>query len=56
MLFDFLLFEKMDQRNCIKFCVKTEIKCAKAFEMLAVEFEEFIMSRTQGQLWNNLFN
>ena len=33
MLFDFLLFEKMDQRNCIKFCVKNEIKCARTFEM-----------------------
>ena len=26
----------MDQRNCIKFCVKNEIKCARTFEMLTV--------------------
>ena len=31
---DFLLFEKMDQRNCIKFCIKNKIKCARTFEML----------------------
>ncbi|KAA2237134.1 helix-turn-helix domain-containing protein, partial [Solihabitans fulvus] len=53
MLFDFLLFEKMDQRNCIKFCVKNEIKCARTFEMLTVAFGESTMSRTQVQLWYN---
>ena len=31
----FLLFEKMDQRNCIKFCVKYEIKCAKIHDLYA---------------------
>ena len=40
-LFNFLLFEKMVQRNCIKFCVKNEIKCRRTFEMLIVEFGEF---------------
>ena len=28
----------MDQRNCIKFCVENEIKCARTFEMLTVAF------------------
>ena len=41
------LFEKMDQRNCIQFCVKNEIKCAKTFKMLTVAFGESTMSRTQ---------
>ena len=27
----------MDQRNCIKFYVKNEIKCAKIFEMISVQ-------------------
>ena len=44
-----LLFEKMDQRNGIKFCVKNEIKC-----MSTVEFEESTI-RTQVQLWYNRF-
>ena len=53
MIFDFLLFEKMDQSNCIKFVVKNEINCARTFEMLTVAFGESTtrMSRTQVQLW-----
>ena len=40
-------FEKMNQRNCIKFCVKNEIKCARTFEMLTtVAFGESTISRT----------
>ena len=46
LLFDFLRFEKMDQRNCIKFCVKNDIKCARTFEILTVSFCESTMSRT----------
>ena len=45
-----LLFEKINQRNCIKFCVKNKIKCARTLEMLTVEFGACIMSRTQVQL------
>ena len=48
---DFLLFVKMDQRNCIKFYVKNENKCAGTFGMLTMAF----MSRTQVQLWHNQF-
>ena len=40
----------MDQRNCIKFCVKNGIKCSRTFEMLTVAF-----GRTQVQLWCNQF-
>ena len=50
MLFDFLLFEKMYQRNCIKFCIKNEIKWVGIFEVFTVAFGEPTMSRTQVQL------
>ena len=40
----------MDQRNCIQFCVKNEMKCAKT-----AAFGESTMSRTQVQLWYNRF-
>ena len=43
----------MDQRNCLKFRVTNEIKCARTFEMLTVVFDESAMSRTQVQLWYN---
>ena len=33
LVFDFWLFQKMNQRICIKFCVKNKIKCAEAFRM-----------------------
>ena len=45
----------MDQRNCIKFCVKNEIKYARTFEMLTLALDESTMSRTQVQLWYNRF-
>ena len=54
-LFGFLLFEKMDQRTCIKFCIKNEIKCSKTIQMLSVAFGESTMTRTQVQLWYNRF-
>ena len=41
----------MDQRNCIKFCIKNGFKCAKTCEMLTVTFGEPTMSRPQVQLW-----
>ena len=50
MLFDFLQFEKMNQRNCIKFYVKNYIKFARTFEMLTVAFGYSTMRRTQVQL------
>ena len=51
----FYYSEKMDQRNCIKICVKKEIKCARTFEILTVVFGESTISRTQVQLWCNQF-
>ena len=39
----------MDQRKCIKFCVKNEIKCARTFEMLTVAFGESSARITQVQ-------
>ena len=45
----------MDQRNCIKFCIKTEKNCARTFDILTVVFGNSTMSRTQVQLWYNQF-
>ena len=42
---DFLLSKKMDQRICIKFCVKNEIKCSKTLEMLTVANGETVLSK-----------
>ena len=40
LVFDFCLFQKMDQRICIKFCVKNKITCADAFRMLTMAYDE----------------
>ena len=55
MLFDYLLYDKMDPRNFIKFCVKNEIKCARILEMLSVAFGKSTISRIQVQLLYNWF-
>ena len=55
MVFDFLLFEKINQSNCIKFCVRIEIKYARTCEMLTVVFGESTISRTHVHLWYNRF-
>ena len=41
----------MNQRNCIKCCVKSEIECAATLVMLSMAFKKSTMSRTQVQLW-----
>ncbi|UYV84313.1 hypothetical protein LAZ67_X001823 [Cordylochernes scorpioides] len=46
-VFDFYLLKKMDQRTCIKFCVKNEIKCADAFRMLTVAYGEATLDRSK---------
>ena len=51
----FLLFSEMDQRNCIKFYVQNEIKCAKTIVHLTAAFGEAAKNRTQVQLWHKRF-
>ena len=51
----FYFSKKMNQRNCIQFCIKNEIECARIFEMLTVASGLSTKSRTQVQLWYNRF-
>ena len=44
---DFRLLKEMDQRICIKFCVKNEIKCSKVYEILTKAYDESAMSKTR---------
>ncbi|UYV80236.1 hypothetical protein LAZ67_18002112 [Cordylochernes scorpioides] len=48
----FLPIKKMDQRTCIKFCVKNEIKCADAFRMLTVAYGD----RSNVYRWYKMFS
>ncbi|UYV60605.1 hypothetical protein LAZ67_1001644 [Cordylochernes scorpioides] len=41
----------MDQRTCIKFCVKNEIKCTDAFRMLTVEYGEATFDQSNVYRW-----
>ena len=45
----------MDQRICIKFCVKNGIKCSKTLEMLKVAYGEFTVSQKSVYKWYKLF-
>ena len=45
----------MDQRICIKFCVKNGIKCSKTLEMLKVAYGECTVSRKSVYKWYKLF-
>ncbi|UYV65278.1 hypothetical protein LAZ67_3003783 [Cordylochernes scorpioides] len=51
----FLPIKKMDQRTCIKFCVKNEIKCADAFRMLTVAYGEATLDRSNVYRWYKMF-
>ncbi|UYV75516.1 hypothetical protein LAZ67_13000463 [Cordylochernes scorpioides] len=55
-VFDFYLIKKMDQRTCIKFCVKNEIKCADAFRMLTVAYGEATLDRSNVYRWYKMFS
>ncbi|UYV61065.1 AGO3 [Cordylochernes scorpioides] len=46
----------MDQRTCIKFCVKNEIKCADAFRMLTVAYGEATLGRSNVYRWYKMFS
>ncbi|UYV80443.1 K02A2.6-like [Cordylochernes scorpioides] len=46
----------MDQRTCIKFCVKNEIKCADAFRMLTVAYGEATLDRSNVYGWYKMFS
>ena len=51
----FRLLKEMDQRICIKFCVKNEIKCNKVCEMLTKAYGESAMSKTRVYEWYKRF-
>ncbi|UYV76121.1 hypothetical protein LAZ67_13002655 [Cordylochernes scorpioides] len=46
----------MDQRTCIKLCVKNEIKCADAFRMLTVAYGEATLDRSNVYRWYKMFS
>ncbi|KAG5329050.1 GVQW3 protein, partial [Acromyrmex heyeri] len=50
------LFQKMDQRIYIKFCVKNKIKCADAFRMLTVAYGEATLDRSNVYRWYKMFS
>ncbi|UYV84861.1 hypothetical protein LAZ67_X003748 [Cordylochernes scorpioides] len=52
----FLPIKKMDQRTCIKFCVKNEIKCADAFRMLNLAYGEATLDRSNVYWWYKMFS
>ena len=37
----------MDQRTCIKFCIKNEIKCSKVCEMLTKAYGESVIRKQE---------
>ncbi|KAG5320098.1 SETMR methyltransferase, partial [Pseudoatta argentina] len=49
-------YSKMDQRICIKFCVKNKIKCADAFRMLTVAYDEATLDRSNVYRWYKMFS
>ncbi|KYN32581.1 hypothetical protein ALC56_13062 [Trachymyrmex septentrionalis] len=46
----------MDQRICIKFCVKNKIKCTDAFRMLTVAYGEATLDRSNVYRWYKMFS
>ncbi|UYV63016.1 hypothetical protein LAZ67_2002856 [Cordylochernes scorpioides] len=52
----FLPIKNMDQRSCIKFSVKNEIKCADAFRMLTLAYGEATLDRSNVYRWYKMFS
>ena len=52
---DFRLLKEMDQRICVKFCVKNEIKFIKVCKMLTKAYGESAMSKRRVYEWYKLF-
>ena len=48
----FIIRKNGSKKFWIKFCVKNEIKCAKTFEMLTMEFGEFTTESTTEHKFN----
>ncbi|EGI67635.1 FLJ37770-like protein [Acromyrmex echinatior] len=46
----------MNQRICIKFCVKNKIKSADAFRMLIVAYDEATLDRSNVYRWYKMFS
>ncbi|RVE51275.1 hypothetical protein evm_004079 [Chilo suppressalis] len=46
----------MDQRICIKFCVKNNLKCADAFRMLTVAYGEATLDKSNVYRWYKMFS
>ena len=55
-VFDFCLFLKMDQRFCIKFCVKNKIECVDTYRMLTVAYGEATLDQINIYLWYKMFS
>ncbi|XP_018051304.1 PREDICTED: putative uncharacterized protein FLJ37770 [Atta colombica] len=45
----------MDQRICIKFCVKNKMKCSNVLKMLTAAFGESTLSKKNVYKWYKLF-
>lgn len=52
----FVYSKKMDQRICIKFCVKNNLKCADAFRMLTVAYGEATLDKSNVYRWYKMFS
>lgn len=51
----FIMENILEQRACIKFCVKNEISCAETLRMLTKAFGESCMSKTAAYMWYKRF-
>ena len=49
------MLKEIDQRICIKFCVKNEIKCSKVCKILIKAYGESAMSKTRVYEWYKRF-